>query len=321
VEELVLKIRARFTACVLIAAAGAAAVATTSSASQAHSAATPKIYVIVKDTSNPYWLAAERGGQAAAKLLKGKATVSISAGTSETVATSEVAKVQDAISAGANAIVIAPTVPSELKPVLTEAKSKGIKVVLIDTPIPGFKGTFVGTNNVAAGEVQARTVNGILKGHGTVGIITGPAGISSLDGRLKGFEAGKAKGIQVVQLLRTQTCAEAEGVTDAQNLLTAHPTLSAIVTECGDPAVGAAQVLKQQHKVGKVKLIGLDGNPLEAKDIAAGLETASIAQYPNKMGEIGVETALKLIQGTKAPAVINTGVGVVTKKNAKQFGG
>jgi ABC-type sugar transport system substrate-binding protein len=278
----------------------------------------PAIYAIFKTVSNPYWVRAEGGANKAKASLGGQAEVTVTAGTSESDPSSQIQKVQNAVTAGADAIAIAPTDPQGLTPALTQAKNKGVKIVLIDTPMPGFDAPFVGTDNVRAGKVQAQYVNQLIGGSGKVALIAYQAGVTSTDDRLKGFLSAKDPGINVVSTLRTD-CSEAGGLKAAQNMITAHPDLSAIVTVCGTGAVGAAQAIKAAKLTGKLKLVGFDGNDDELKNIQDGLETATVTQYPDRMGEVGVKEAFKLAQGESVPQNTPTGQTVVTKDNVSKF--
>jgi len=48
-------------------------------------------------------------------------------------------------------------------------------------------------------------------------------------------------------------------------------------------------------------LVGFDALPEEVKEIKAGREDASVAQFPKKIGELGVDTLVKVIKGRDSP--------------------
>ncbi|HEY6795315.1 MAG TPA: substrate-binding domain-containing protein, partial [Kineosporiaceae bacterium] len=74
---------------------------------------------------------------------------------------------------------------------------------------------------------------------------------------------------------------------------------------------------KQKGK--KVLVMGYDGLPDAAKAITAGDMTATMAQFPGKMAALGVEAAVKAVQGQPVDAFIDTGTELVTKDNAATF--
>jgi simple sugar transport system substrate-binding protein len=44
-----------------------------------------------------------------------------------------------------------------------------------------------------------------------------------------------------------------------------------------------------------------------------------VAQYPAKMGELGVATLVKAIRGEAVEPLVDTGAGLVTAENVKDF--
>ena len=261
-----------------------------------------KIAVVLKDATAPYWLKAKEGAEEAAKNYAGKAEFDITAGTSETDVESQIQKVENALNSGVEGIVISPDT-EQLDPVLSKALSEGVKVVTIDAP-EALKGEvpFVGTNNVAAGEEGFEAVSQAIGGKGEVGVIGGAPGVHSVEERVEGFQKGaEGSEIEIVSELGTKECDEASGVKAAENMITANPDLAAIFSGCGNPAAGAAQAIKGANKVGKIKLVGFDASEAEIPGIESGIEVASVAQFPNKAAEVGVEIVYNMIHG-KEPA-------------------
>jgi simple sugar transport system substrate-binding protein len=65
--------------------------------------------------------------------------------------------------------------------------------------------------------------------------------------------------------------------------------------------------------------VGFDASPDELAAIEAGTEDASVAQFPAKMGELGVDTLLKVINGESVEALVDTGTAIVTADNVAEF--
>jgi simple sugar transport system substrate-binding protein len=111
-----------------------------------------------------------------------------------------------------------------------------------------------------------------------------------------------------------------EGLTAAQDMLTANPGIVAIYGACGPPIIGALQAIKAAGKQpGDIVVIGFDASPDEVAAIKAGDQTASIAQFPAKMGLLGIETAVAAARGETVEPLVDTGTEVVTIENADQF--
>jgi simple sugar transport system substrate-binding protein len=45
-----------------------------------------------------------------------------------------------------------------------------------------------------------------------------------------------------------------------------------------------------------------------------------VAQFPAKMGELGLDTLLKAVKGEKVAPTVDTGTAIVSKDNASDFG-
>jgi len=245
-------------------------------------------------------------------------TVLYAQGKSGTDDQSEIAAIQSFVSQGVKAIAITPTSPN-VKGELQKAVDKGIKVVLIDNDIPGWTGksALVATNNLAGGVLAGQFIKSHVKAGAKIAILEGVLGNPSLADRVTGMLKGLGSGYTIVSKLPTD-CDQTKGLAAAQDILTAHPDVQAIYGACGPPISGALQALKSANKKG-ITVVGFDASPDEVKAIIAGTETGSIAQFPAKMGSLGISTAVDAAEGKTVSANVDTGTAVVTKDNAAQF--
>ena len=99
-----------------------------------------------------------------------------------------------------------------------------------------------------------------------------------------GFLDGLGDGYDIVSKLPTD-CDQTKGLNAAQDMLTANPDIAAIYGACGPPIIGALEAIKTAGKT--LVTVGFDAGPDEITAILAGTETASVAQFPAKMGELG----------------------------------
>jgi ABC-type sugar transport system substrate-binding protein len=231
----------------------------------------------------------------------------------------QTAQIQDAVAKGFQAIVITP-MGTEVIPAMNAAADKGLKVVLVDNNLDAFtkKTAVAATDNVKGGKAAGEYLKSVLKPGDTIGLMEGVRGVPALDARIQGVkDALKDSGVKVIIGGAETKCDAATGATVAQDLFTREPKLTAIYSACDDPAISAAKVAKQKGK--KVLVMGYDGLPDAAKAIMAGDMTATIAQFPGKMAALGVEAAMKAVQGQQVDAFIDTGTELVTKDNAGNF--
>jgi ABC-type sugar transport system substrate-binding protein len=247
--------------------------------------------------------------------------LSVGIGHSATDDQGEINLIQSMVTQGVKGIAITPTSPAVI-PALDAAVAKGVKVVLIDNDLPDWsrKSSVVATDNLKGGQLAGQFLAKQLKKGATLAVLQGVAGVPALDDRVKGMEqALGSSGIKIVGKAPTD-CDQNKGVTAAADLLSAHPNVDGIYGACGPPMLGAIQAVKKAKRGTDIVLVGFDALPDEVKQIQAGEETASVAQFPAKMGDLGMATLLKAVMGESVPPNVDTGTAIVTKDNAGQFG-
>ncbi len=232
----------------------------------------------------------------------------------------EIAIIENMIVQGVKAIAITPTSPN-VSNALDKAVKAGIKVVLIDNDIPAWTGksSVVATNNLAGGKLAGAWLAQHLKPGATIGILKGVLGNPSLEDRITGMKQGLGPDVTVVSETATD-CDQTKGLNAAQDLLTAHPNVTAIYGACGPPIIGAIQAVKAAgKKPGDITVVGFDAVPGEIALIKSGDEAGSVAQFPAKMGSLGIETAVAAARGQTVSANVDTGTAMVTTDNVTQF--
>ena len=242
-------------------------------------------------------------------------------GQSATDIEGQIALIESMITQGVQGIAITPVDPT-VSPALDKAVAAGIKVVLIDNGIPKWTGAsaLVSTNNLNGGIIAGKYLATKLKSGDKMLVLAGVPGVPALDDRVTGMTQGLGDvKVEVVGTGATN-CTLELGASVSEDLLTAHPDVKAIYSACGPPIPGIVQSL-QHAKIGKdaMVLVGFDACCGEIEAIKAGDEDASVAQFPAKMGELGIDTLIKAIKGEKVDANVDTGAGLVTIDNVKDF--
>jgi len=231
----------------------------------------------------------------------------------------QISQIEDAVVKGFDAMVITP-MGTDVIPALDAAADSGLVIVLVDNDLADFtKETAVAaTDNVAGGQRAGEYLKSILKEGDTIGLMEGVRGVPALDARIQGVkDALEGTGVNVIIGGAETKCDSAQGATVAEDLLTREPNLTAIYSACDDPAIAAAKVAKDQGK--QVMVVGYDGLPAAAQAILDGDMKATIAQFPGKMAELGVEAAVNAVRGNAVEPFIDTGTELVTVDNADQF--
>lgn len=241
-------------------------------------------------------------------------------GASATDIEGQIAQIESMVTQGVQGIAITPVDPT-VATALDKAIAAGVKVVLMDNDIPGWTGrtALATTDNYNAGKIAGEYLKSVLKPGDTMGILEGVPGVPALDDRVNGMIEGLG-GLDVKIVGRGATnCTEELGISVAEDILTANPDLKSIYAACGPPAAGAAQAIKNANLPAKPILVGFDFCCGEAEAMEAGIEDATVAQFPTKMASLGVEALVNAIRGKPVESLIDSGAALVTKDNMADF--
>ena len=226
----------------------------------------------------------------------------------------QLADVEDFITKGVDVIIISPVDSKGVRSAINKAEKAGIKVITVDVPANNVDVTsFVGTDNFAGGEKAAELMAKSIGEKGNVAVIDYPT-VQSVVDRVEGFKKGIAKYPDIKIVAIQPGITRPEALATAQNILQANPDIVGIFGFGDDAALAAASAVKAAKLENQVMVIGFDGmeearNAVKNDPIMVGV----IAQYPDQMGKVAVETAAKVIKGESVPAKQPIVPGVVTK--------
>jgi ribose transport system substrate-binding protein len=156
-----------------------------------------------------------------------------------------------------------------------------------------------------------------MHGKGTIALITGIPGSVPGDQR----EAGMRKAIEGTDIRVVGEVAadfdRLKAVGAMEDLLQTHPDVDAVFATNDQMALGAIEALTT-YKSDAI-LVGVDGAVEATQAIIGGDMDATVAQNPYAMGKVSVEQATKAVKGGSVDPKINTGLTLVTKKNAPKY--
>ncbi|MFJ4812150.1 ABC transporter permease/substrate-binding protein [Streptomyces longwoodensis] len=282
------------------------------------SSAKPKVGLSLSTLNNPFFVQIRSGAQAEAK----ERGVDLTVTDAQNDASQQANQLQNFTSSGLGAIIVNPVDSDAAGPSVRAADKAKIPVIAVDRGVnKADVNALVASDNVAGGELAAKTVAEKLGGHGRIVILQGQAGTSAARERAEGFAKGlKAyPGIQVVAQ-QPADFDRTKGLDVMSNLLQAHPDVQGVIAANDEMALGAVKALGA--KAGKsVQVVGFDGTPDGLKAVEQGTLYASVAQQPSQLGRIAVDNALRALDGKEVPATVKVPVKVVTKENVAGFHG
>jgi ribose transport system substrate-binding protein len=238
-------------------------------------------------------------------------------GDSGTSPTTQIAAIQDLLVQHPTVLVVAPQ-SDGIDSILKKAVSEGVKVFEIATNTAQYQLPFLGTNETIGATEMGEWLAKEVSKQGEVGILPSLPGEPTTQERTLPVEKVlTAAGIKWVEASSGDSCLAEQTETNTRTILLANPRITALYSDCGPAAIAMAQALSSRPAGSKkVLCAGFDAEMQQIQQILAGTCTAALAQLPAQTGIEAVEWAIKVANGVKMPANVNTGVALITKANA-----
>ena len=297
------------------------------------------VTLIVKLTSNPFFVAMEDGAKDAADKLG--IDLTLAAGKEDGDEDTQIQAIENAISKGDAGILITPNGPG-VEDAMVKARDAGLFVIALDTP-PGDPEavdiTFATDNYLAGQDIGQWTAAKLAGEKATIamldlfddkvvsvdvardqGFLDG-MGIDLADETKNGDEAaaGSYSGgeYEIVGNEASQG-AEDGGRTAAETLLSQNPDINVVYTINEPAAYGAYEAFKAAGTTEGLIVVSVDGGCAGIDAVKDGTIGATSQQYPLKMAELGVQAIYDLVTSGEKPETsegldfYNTGVALVT---------
>lgn len=279
----------------------------------------PVVAVIPKGTTHVFWKSVEAGALDAGKELG--VEIRWKGPIKENDRAQQIQVVQQFVSEGVDAIVLAPLDEEALQGACQEAMKKGIPVVIIDSALKGEAGkdfvSFVATDNMEGGRMAGRKLAELLGGKGNVVLLRYQVGSASTDNREGGFLETVQQDNQIVMTSQNQYGGPTVGdaIAVAENIVDVLKQAQGVFTPNESTTVGMLTTLQRHKLEGKVAFVGFDASPTLLEGLKDGAIDALVVQNPRKMGRLGVATAVAALKKQPVEARVDTGVALVTREN------
>ena len=262
--------------------------------------------VILKTQASDFWVKMKKGIEEKADAMG--IDVDIYAAQSEEDLEGQLMILENCIDEGYDGIAVAPLSSTNLIPGVVRATEKGIPIVNIDEKMDedelekqgGAVVRFVATDNIETGKKAASFIAEHVEEGSEVAIIEGVAeNKSSLDRTQGATDVFVEMGLEV--------CASAPADWDreksmdmAASIIEQNANLTAIYC-CNDTmALGALQAVINADQLGKILVVGTDGDAEAIDSVNAGRLTATIVQDPTGLGAKSIELLVQAVmQGEK----------------------
>ncbi len=284
----------------------------------ADATAKPAVALVLKTLNNQFFIDMEAGARSVADSLG--LELIVQAPEREIDVEKQMQIVENLLQRQIKVLMLVPSGSKEIVPAVVKANAAKIPVVTVDTRVDaatlaaagGSVATFIGSDNEDGGRMAGAFVVERLGGRGTIAVLEGIPGHETGDARLRGFRAAVAKA-GTVSIVASQTANwerdQAFNVT--QNMLQAHPQITALFA-CNDVmALGALEAIAAAGKSAQITVVGFDAQDDARKAITEKRMAATIAQNPREMGRMAMIAAARLIKGESVSAEQPVGISLV----------
>ncbi|WP_169907516.1 sugar ABC transporter substrate-binding protein [Priestia abyssalis] len=275
----------------------------------------PKVIVVVQRLDIEYWKTFESGAKKAFHDfgIDGK----VIAPDSLYPITNQPNLLKKVLKQNPDALIVSPTYPSVVNPVLMEFKHKNIPVFLTTTDAKWeYQTAYIGTDNLTLGKTAGKLLGSMLQPGDQVAIILGRVDDPVMIDRKTGAE-------KVLEDAGIEIVIEQSGYDHFGNpksviemILQTYPNLKGVVATTDRVALEELKVIEE--KALKIPVVGTDGLTEMVEYVEAGKIGATVAQNPYDMGYLSVEQAQKAIRGGNIQKKIDSGIDIITEDNAKE---
>lgn len=266
------------------------------------------IALTVSTLDNPFFVSLKDGAQKKADELGYKLVVL----DSQNDPAKELSNVEDLTVRGAKVLLINPTDSAAVGNAVAIANRNKIPVITLDRgAAKGDVVSHIASDNVAGGKMAGDFIAQKLGNGAKVIQLEGLAGTSAARERGEGFKQAVDEHKFAVLASQPADFDRTKGLNVTENLLASKGDVQAIFAQNDEMALGALRAIGAANK--KVLVIGFDGTDDGVKAVKSGKLAATVAQQPELIGSLGVETADKILKGEKVEAKIPVALKVVTE--------
>ena len=273
------------------------------------------VWFIAKSTNTEFWKSAFAGANAA----KSEYNVDLTICGPETEEDYEEQNrlIDEAVAAGADAIVYSAISYTKNAEAITRAAKQGLKIAVIDSDVDSDAVSCrIGTDNYDAGCKAAEAAMKDENEEIHIGIVNYDKNSDNGQKREEGFRDtilrdGRAGIDAVINVLSDTENAKKR----TKKMLKKHPKINVIVTFNEWTTLGVGYAIQELGLKDNVRVVAFDSNVVSVGMLETGEVDTLIVQNSYAMGYLGVETAYKLINGYSIKDTIYTDTIAVDKEN------
>lgn len=268
----------------------------------------------IRDDTNDFWTSVISGCRMAAEEYESE--LEIMAPDKEENVEEQNRLLRAAIEKKPDAILFSPSSMNASDELLKEAKDKGIRITYIDSYTKeDLQDLTVATDNVNAGRMMGEYARTLLDKDSKIAIVSHVKGVSTAVEREQGFREGL--GDYAENIVETVYCNSLyeKSYELAQKLMEKYPDLEMIAGMNEYSAVGVGRAVSDAGVKDRIDVVGVDCSQEAINLMEMGVYKGIIVQKAFRMGYIGVEETIHMLNGDAVEKNIDSGCELVTPEN------
>lgn len=266
------------------------------------------------DDGNKFWVDVIGGTEMAAKEYNVKLTTV--AAEREGDYESQNKLINWAIEQKPDAMVLVPSDYTITLPLVQKIKENDIELVLVDSNVAEkLEDVLIATDNFKAGREMGKYILGYIEEDTQIAIVSHVETSSTAIERQEGVRTGLGK--EVEKIIDVVYCDsdydKAYNIT--KELFEKHPDINMVIGLNEYSSVVALRVIKEMNPSKQIDVFGFDSSIEQIRFLEASECQGLMIQKPFNMGYLGIEKAVKLLEGEKLPDYIDSGFQLITQDN------
>jgi ribose transport system substrate-binding protein len=280
-------------------------------------------FVIVSKVAHPWFDVVHKGAMEQAELLESQLGIDIELdyfAPSSADVTQQNSVLKTAAASKPDGIAVDPVdAPGNMQEI-DNIRNQGIPLILFDSPSPDSGITSVGNDFTQQGVIAAKRLVGLIEERGKVAVMQG---VPTAPNHKERYEAQ-------IALLRTYPgIVIVDGGVDNDDIETARTQAAAVLASnpdlsgylCCDASgpIGIAEAIREAKRVGKIRVVGMDGIRPILEAIKEGILESSSSTIPRMQGSMSILMLWQASLGVQIPRRIDTGIDVISRENVDRF--
>jgi ribose transport system substrate-binding protein len=229
----------------------------------------------------------------------------------------------DLVAAGVDAIMVSAVDPKTSTEALNRVGSQ-VPLFTTDSDAPDSNRiAYIGSSNTDAGKQAGEIALKALPNGGKCIGFVGLPGADNARERIEGIQAAiEGSGVELIDV-RGDDIDQTRAKRNVEDALAANPDITCFVGFYSYNTPRIYEVLKESGKLGQIKVIGFDEDPITLGGVREGTIEATVVQQPYEWGYQGMKLMAKYLEGDKsvipADKLIIVPTKVIDKSNVDDF--